>query len=388
MQNHSKIGVGIVGLQAGSSWAAVAHLPALRQLSDQYEVVGVVNSSLESSRAAAEACRIPWAFGSVEEMASSNQVDLIVVTVRVPLHYDAVKTILSHGKHVYCEWPLGRTLAEAEELAALARGRSLVAVAGTQARVSVALRKVAHLIKNDLIGSILSSSIRGWATPWGDTISNTKNEEYLRKEQSGADLLTIPFAHTLAAACDVLGDIRHLSAIVHTRYLKVKALDTGKVIDADAPDYISVIANLSNGAPLSIYFQGGHPEYGDPFIWEIEGSKGKIVLKAQTGHTQMADFTIHHYMPSGQQPALINIASADDRFGPHTNIGEIYNRIANDILHGTSSVPSFDDAVILHKLIDDIRLSSTQRQWVMISSPGRNLGSSRILGGKIKHKVL
>lgn len=373
--NRSKIRVGIVGLQASRSWAAVAHLPALGQLTDQYEILGVVNSSPESSRAAAEACRIPLAFSSIEEMASSDEVDLIVVTVRVPMHYDAVKTILLHGKHVYCEWPLGRTLAEAEELAAMARERSLLAVAGTQARVSVALRKTADLIKNDFIGSILSSSIRGWAAPWGDTISDTKNEEYLRKEQNGADLLTIPFAHTLAAACDVLGDVRDLSAVVHTRYTKVKVLDTGKFIDADAPDFISVIGNLSNDAPFSINFQGGHPVNGDAFIWEIEGSKGKIVIKAQTGHTQMADFTISHYTPSGQEPGLINTANADDHvpFGPDTNVREMYNRIASDILHGTNSAPSFDDAVILHKLIDDIRLSSTLRQWVIPSVQSRNL---------------
>jgi len=371
--NRSKIRVGIVGLQAGRGWAAIAHVPALGQLADQYEIVGVVNSTLESSRAAAEACRVPLAFGSIEEMASSDEVDLIVVTVRVPLHYDAVKTILSHGKHVYCEWPLGRTLAEAEELAAMARRRSLVAVAGTQARVSVALRKVADLINNDSIGSILSSSIRGWATPWGDTISDTKNEEYLRKERNGADLLTIPFAHTLAVACDILGDIKHLSAAVHTRYPKVKALDTGKFIDADAPDFISVIASLSNGAPFSINFQGGHPVNGDTFIWEIEGSKGKIVLKAETGHTQMADFTITHYTQSSQQPELIKTTNADDVFGPHTNVRAMYNRIAGDILHGTSSAPSFDDAVILHKLIEDIRLSSIKRQWVTPSTRSRIL---------------
>jgi predicted dehydrogenase len=180
--------------------------------------------------------------------------------------------------------------------------------------------------------------------------------------------LTIPFAHTLAAACDVLGDIKHLSAVVHTRYPKVKALDTGKVIDADAPDLISVIANLSNDVPLSINFQGGHPEYGDPFIWEIEGSRGKIVLTAQTGHTQMTEFKITHYTPSSQQPELINIAGADDPLGPHTNVAEIYRRVASDIFHGTSSAPSFDDAVILHKLIDDIRLSSARRQWVIPST--------------------
>ncbi|CAG4995504.1 hypothetical protein DYBT9275_01654 [Dyadobacter sp. CECT 9275] len=373
MQNRSKIRVGIVGLQAGRSWAAVAHLPALGQLTDQYEIVGVVNSSLESSRAAAEACRIPLAFGSIEEMASSEEIDLIVVTVRVPLHYDAIKTILSHGKHVYCEWPLGRSLAEVEELAAMAHERSVIAVTGTQARVSVAIRKTADLIKNDFIGSILSSSIRGWAAPWGDTITDTKNEEYLRKKQNGADLLTIPFAHTLAAVCDVLGDIRDLSAIVHTRYPKVKALDTGKFIDADAPDFISVIGNLNKEAPFSINYQGANSVNGDAIIWEIEGSKGKIVLKAQTGHTQMADFTISHYTPSSQEPELINIDNKEESFGPHTNVREMYNRIASDILHGTNSAPSFDDAVILHKLIDDIRFSSSRKQWVIPSTHSRNL---------------
>ncbi|UFH57875.1 Gfo/Idh/MocA family protein [Spirosoma sp. KNUC1025] len=162
-----KLRVGLAGLQAGRSWAAVAHLPALHELSDHYEIVGVVNSSLESSQAAAEACAIPRAFGSIDEMAASEDIDLVVVTVRVPLHYEAVKSILSHGKHVYCEWPLGRTLAEAEELTAMARERSVVAVAGTQARVSPAIRTLSELIKTNSIGSIVSSSIHGWATPGG-----------------------------------------------------------------------------------------------------------------------------------------------------------------------------------------------------------------------------
>jgi hypothetical protein len=188
-----KIRVGIVGLQPGRSWAAVAHLPALRRLADRFEIVGVANSSLESSRAAAEACGVPQAFASVEEMASSDAIDLAVVTIRVPLHYDAVKTILSKGKHIYCEWPLGRTSAEAEEMAALARDRRVLAAIGTQARVAPAVRKLVELVKGGAIGSVVSSSIRGWATPWGATISDTKNEEYLRKEASGADLLTIPF---------------------------------------------------------------------------------------------------------------------------------------------------------------------------------------------------
>ena len=38
--------VGIVGLEPGRGWAARAHVPALRALSDSYEIVGVANTSL------------------------------------------------------------------------------------------------------------------------------------------------------------------------------------------------------------------------------------------------------------------------------------------------------------------------------------------------------
>lgn len=365
-----KLRIGLVGLQAGRSWAALAHLPALYELSDLYEIVGVVNSSLESSQAAAEACAIPHAFGSIDEMAASEDIDLVVVTVRVPLHYDAVKSILSHGKHVYCEWPLGRTLAEAEELAAMARERSVVAVAGTQARVSPAIRTLSELIKANSIGSIVSSSIHGWATPWGATISDTKNEEYLRKQASGADLLTIPFAHTLAAARDVLGSIRQLSATVHTRYPRVKALDTGTSIEADASDYISVIASLTNGAPLSMEYTGGHPVYGDAFSWQIEGTTGQLVMTGSTGHTQLANLAITRYSGFEQEPAVIEIAGMD-HFGPHTNVKEIYRRLASDILKGTHSAPSFEEALSLHKLIEDIRLSSRTGQRISPASPAK-----------------
>jgi hypothetical protein len=44
-----KLGVGIVGLQPGRSWGAVAHVPALRSLRDDFEILGVPNSSRESA---------------------------------------------------------------------------------------------------------------------------------------------------------------------------------------------------------------------------------------------------------------------------------------------------------------------------------------------------
>jgi hypothetical protein len=59
---------------------------------------------------------LPRAFTNVAELVSAPEVDIVSVTVKVPHHLEIVRAALNAGKHVYCEWPLGNGLAEAEEL--------------------------------------------------------------------------------------------------------------------------------------------------------------------------------------------------------------------------------------------------------------------------------
>src|SRR4029077_17961613 len=50
-------------------------------------------------------------------MIRDDRIDLITIAVNVPAHRDLVQAALSAGKAVYCEAPLGRIVAEAEEMA-------------------------------------------------------------------------------------------------------------------------------------------------------------------------------------------------------------------------------------------------------------------------------
>src|ERR1700692_4294565 len=124
--------VGIVGLQPGRSWAARGHIPAPRALPERFEIVGVANTSLESSQAAAAAMGLPKAYANVAEIVLAPEIDIVTVTVKVVHHLEIVKAAIEAGKHIYCEWPLGNGLAEAEELAAVARAKRVLGVIGTQ----------------------------------------------------------------------------------------------------------------------------------------------------------------------------------------------------------------------------------------------------------------
>ena len=81
---RSKLGVGIVGLEPKRSWAAMAHVPALRAMPDVFEIVGVANTRLESAQAAAAAYDIPRAFANADELAADPAVDIVAITVKVP----------------------------------------------------------------------------------------------------------------------------------------------------------------------------------------------------------------------------------------------------------------------------------------------------------------
>ncbi|MCZ6545281.1 MAG: Gfo/Idh/MocA family oxidoreductase [Chloroflexi bacterium] len=115
--------VGIVGATVtlgGSGWGANAHVPALQALPD-YQLRAVCTAHEETATASAARFGAELAFHDIGDMVTRSDIDLVVVSVRVPWHYDLVMAGLRAGKPVFCEWPLGATLAEAEEMANLAR---------------------------------------------------------------------------------------------------------------------------------------------------------------------------------------------------------------------------------------------------------------------------
>ena len=82
------IGVGIIGLSADkSSWATSAHIAPLRSapLSEKFKLVAVGTSSPETAKRAADAHGVDEekAYSSAEAIADDEDVDLVVVAVKV-----------------------------------------------------------------------------------------------------------------------------------------------------------------------------------------------------------------------------------------------------------------------------------------------------------------
>src|SRR6184192_4779186 len=141
-----KIRVGIIGANPDRGWAAQAHIPALKSLSDDFEITALSTSRRESAEAASKLFGVPLAFDNHQDLVNSAVVDVVAVTVKVPYHLELATAALSAGKAVYCEWPLGNGLKEATQLAALAKEKGVLAVAGLQARSAPSVAYVRDLV--------------------------------------------------------------------------------------------------------------------------------------------------------------------------------------------------------------------------------------------------
>jgi predicted dehydrogenase len=357
MKKH--IRVGFIGLNPDSHWASMAHVPALKSLSDKYTIAGVANSTPESARRTADALKLPFAFENAGELVHSPEIDLVTVTVKVPHHLELVTAALNAGKHVYCEWPLGNGLAEARKLETLAEEKGVVAVAGNQARAALEIEHLRKLIADGFVGKVLSTTLIGSGGNWAD--ATTEELYYLFDKKNGASMQAIPLAHTLAAMGDVLGDFGPLSARFVSHFNTVKITDTGEIRDKSVPDQIMVHGQLKSGAALSIHYRGGVSR-GTNLLWEINGTEGDIQVTGELGHAQMIQLTIRG--ARGDETEMVTLMPDTEayegwpEFAGARNVGRIYERLFHDIRNGTRTAPTFGDAVKLHELLDAIERSA------------------------------
>src|SRR5919106_3224258 len=140
-----KIRLGLIGASVRGTWSSRSHLPAVKASGD-IELTAVCTTRADSAEAARQAYGARLGFDDWRKLVASPEIDAVAVVVRVPSHYEPTKAALEAGKHVYCEWPLGRTTEEAIELAELARSRGLKTAVGLQARVDPALMYLKELV--------------------------------------------------------------------------------------------------------------------------------------------------------------------------------------------------------------------------------------------------
>src|SRR5881409_1312907 len=357
-----RIRVGIIGANPDRGWAAEAHIPVLKSLSDDFEITALSTSRRESADAASKLFGVPVAFDNHQDLVNRADVDVVAITVKVPYHLELATAALDAGKSVYCEWPLGNGLKEAETLAALAKKKSVLAVVGLQARSAPSVAYAHDLIKQGYIGAVLSTSLIGSGMGWGPTVEPFN--AYMNDKKNGATMLSIALGHAADALCHCLGEIRELSATMTMRRKSFTIAGTDERKPMNVNDQVLVSGLLEGGAAFSIHYRGGVSR-GTNLLWEINGTEGDLQLTAAGGQAQIFEMTVRG--GKGAQSSL-EVLLVPEKYrwspqqGPFTNVAQAYARFARDYREGTHFCPTFDDAVTRHRMLDAIETAAATGQ--------------------------
>jgi predicted dehydrogenase len=356
----NKIRVGIIGVSPERGWASIAHIPALKAL-PEYEVNCISNRNKDLANAAGIAYNVPFVFTDNMELINSPEIDMVVITVKVPEHRKLVEESIIAGKAVYCEWPLGNGFEETSELARLAKERNINTSIGLQSRAVPGLNYVKDLVKDGYVGEVLSTTMVGSGIIYGAFTEQAM--AYTVDARNGAGMIFSTFGHALDVLCDTLGECVALNAVALNRRKTTTVIETGDSIPMTAYDQVAVLGILKTGAVASIHYRGG-TFTGTNFMWEINGSDGSLLITADGGHPAVFPLTIkgshgdEREMEILNTPAAYNLIGRTDLYPAAFNIAQHYRRLSRDLLNGTQLSAGFDHALVRHRMIQAIEISA------------------------------
>src|SRR5713226_6723353 len=362
MATSSKIRVGIVGANPQRGFASIAHIPALQAL-PEFEISAVCTTRQESAEMAARHFGVPLAFSDPAKLAQHPDVDLVTVSVKVPDHLSPVMAAIEAGKHVYCEWPLGRDTAEAVQMRDAADHRGIRHAVGLQGQMSPAINYVRDLVADGYVGRVLTATMITCAPNWGASIDRA----YQADRANGANLLTITGGHTIDALCHCLGEFRELAAFVVSQRDHIPCQETGEPVAKTSPDQVVVNGIVGDGAVVSFQVRGGMAR-GTDFLFEIHGMEGDLALTA-TSRTSMQRQELNLKGARGEGTSLVDLpVPGKYRWVPEGvppgspyNVAQLYVKLAEHIRDGKPASPGFDAAITRHRLLDAIVRASDMR---------------------------
>mgnify|MGYP006167930725 FL=1 len=130
----------------GAGHLGKIHLRLLNQ-SEKYELVGFYDAFEENANKVAAEFGYKKFDSIAELIAAVDVVDIVTPTMQ---HFECAKQVIEAGKHIFIEKPISNTVAEAEEIIALAKKHNVKGQVGHVERFNPAFTAVKDKINNPM----------------------------------------------------------------------------------------------------------------------------------------------------------------------------------------------------------------------------------------------
>lgn len=207
------IGAGMAGQAHAFGFRNAMMAPDLASLDVQLRTI--VDPNLDLAQSVADRYGFAEAGADVADLLKDPDIDVVSVALPNFLHSDVLTLALESGKHVFAEKPIGRTVAEATDLAEKARSTEAITGVGFSFRRLPGLAAIAQAVGDGTIGQ--PHTVRAWYyADYAADPDGALSWRYSQEQSGGGALLDIG-SHAIDAAQFVAGPIaRVLSSTLKT----------------------------------------------------------------------------------------------------------------------------------------------------------------------------
>ncbi len=189
-------------------------------------------------------------------------VDAVLICTPPYVHAEIGMTALKAGKHVLCEKPMTRTVAEAEQLLKVARETGMTLKCGFNHRHHPAIREAKRLLDLGSIGKPLFARCvygicgrPGYEKEWRADPEQTAGGQFIEQGTHAIDLFRW-----------FLGEVDQVACMTGTQYFQTQTLD----------DNGMAIFRMASGAMASVH--SSLTQWKNVFSFEVFGEDGYLIV--------------------------------------------------------------------------------------------------------------
>ncbi|SIS75549.1 Predicted dehydrogenase [Roseivivax lentus] len=360
----TEIGIGIIG----GGYMGKAHAVAHAAVGAVFDTALRPRLEMVAASSPASAARYAKSFGfaraadSWQALVADPRVDAVVIASPPETHLEITRAAVAAGKPVFCEKPLGASIADGEAMVAAVDGAGIVNMIGFNYIRTPASQFARRLIAEGTIGEI--TWFRGEHVE--DFYADPALPATWRATGDANGALGDLAPHMINAALALAGPIRTVMAEIET----VHPTRGGDPVGND--DQAQMMCRFENGAMGHMFFSRVATGRKMGYIYEINGTKGAIRFnqedqnslwlyeasgpEATRGFRQILTGPAHpDYLPFCQGP------------GHGTGYQDQIIIEARDFLQaiheGRSLWPAFRDGLAVSRVAEAARRSQAEGRW-------------------------
>jgi myo-inositol 2-dehydrogenase / D-chiro-inositol 1-dehydrogenase len=245
----------------GCGKIAEKHLNAYRKLEG---VQATVTDIVERGKAVAESYGAQW-HPFPEELIQSDSVDAVDVCTPTPTHADFILEALASNKHVFCEKPLARDVAEALSIREAAARSGTIVMVGYLYRFHPAFEFARSVLRDGVIGKPYFATFR--------LGGRGSHKAWKHKRDTGGGAANEMLVHMIDLALWYFGEAERITNVYTATILADREIE-GEMISSDAEDIAVFQMRTASGVTALIQSDLITPGYMNHI--EVQGTNGSL----------------------------------------------------------------------------------------------------------------